>query len=103
MHTVILGLAGALAIISIVAFFQLTWGWLDMPLLADVPTLERGAPRVSVVIAARDEERHIGAALAGLLQQAYPDFELIVVDDRSTDGTRGILANIARAEPRLRV
>lgn len=46
-------------------------------------------PFVSVVIAARDEEQHIGPCLDSLSTQTYPDdrFEVIVVDDDSNDGT----------------
>ncbi len=45
------------------------------------------SPRVSIVIPARNEERYVGRALDAALRQDYPDFEVIVVDDGSTDGT----------------
>lgn len=60
-------------------------------------------PSVSVVIAARDEERGIEAALRSVLAQDHPRMEVTVVDDRSTDGTPAVLARLAAAEPRLRV
>lgn len=44
-------------------------------------------PRVSVVVAARDEARDVGAAVASRLADDYPELELILVDDRSSDGT----------------
>lgn len=44
-------------------------------------------PAVSVVIPARNEERDIAATLQALGRQDYPDFEVIVVDDQSADGT----------------
>lgn len=72
--------------------------------LADqVPRPPDGAPRVSVVVAARDEARGIEAALRSMLAQDYPDLEVVVVDDRSTDDTPAILARLAAEEPRLRV
>lgn len=52
-------------------------------------------PRVSIVVPARNEEHNIGRCLAGLTAQDYPDFEVLVVDDRSEDGT----AAVVRAHP----
>lgn len=69
------------------------------------PTDARRAalPRVSVVVAARDEQRHIGAAMRSLLRLDYPDLEVIAVNDRSTDATGAILDELAAADARLRV
>jgi chlorobactene glucosyltransferase len=61
------------------------------------------APCVSVVVPARNEERVIERCVRSLLAQRYPDFEVIVLDDRSTDGTPAILAGLAAADQRLRV
>jgi cellulose synthase/poly-beta-1,6-N-acetylglucosamine synthase-like glycosyltransferase len=61
------------------------------------------APLVSVITAARNEERNIREALASLLALAYPNFELIVVDDRSEDGTGAILERMAAESPALQV
>ena len=60
-------------------------------------------PRVSVVIPARNEERGIEEAVRSQLAQDYPDLEVIVVEDRSTDSTRRILERVAREDARLRV
>ena len=60
-------------------------------------------PRVSIIIPARNEERSIEAAVRSQLAQKYPDFEVIVVDDQSTDRTGEILARLAKENPRLRV
>lgn len=63
-----------------------------------------GAPRVSIVLAGKDEEDNIEACVRTLLDQDYPNFELIVVDDRSTDRTPAILARLAAEYPdRLQV
>ena len=60
-------------------------------------------PSVSVIAAARNEQRDIEIAVASLLQLDYSDFEVIVVDDRSTDNTAAILDRMARQHDRLHV
>ena len=61
------------------------------------------APRVSVLVAAKDEEANIAACVRSFLDQDYPDFEVIVINDRSTDRTGEILAALEREHPnRLR-
>jgi chlorobactene glucosyltransferase len=59
-------------------------------------------PRVSVCIPARNEERNIRACVEAMLSQDYPDLEVIVLDDRSTDATPEILAELAARDSRLR-
>ena len=61
------------------------------------------APRVSVVIPARNEERNIDRCVRSVLATHYPSLEVIVVDDHSTDATRDLARAIARDDPRLRV
>jgi glycosyltransferase involved in cell wall biosynthesis len=60
-------------------------------------------PKVSIIVPARNEERNIREAIQSLLALDYPDYELIVVNDRSNDRTGEILAEIAREHPNLRV
>ncbi|HEX8728611.1 MAG TPA: glycosyltransferase family 2 protein [Ktedonobacterales bacterium] len=61
-------------------------------------------PEVSVIVPARDEERNIRRCVESLLAQDHPSFEVIVVDDGSTDATPDILAHLQRASAgRLRV
>jgi chlorobactene glucosyltransferase len=61
-----------------------------------------GLPVLSIVVPARNEERQIETCVRSLLAQRYPDFEVIVVDDCSTDGTASILETIAEKDARVR-
>jgi chlorobactene glucosyltransferase len=64
------------------------------------PDARRGsgvAPRISILIPARDEARAVGGTILAALNQDYPDHEVILVNDRSTDDTRA-LAEAAAAE-----
>lgn len=60
-------------------------------------------PRVSVLIPARNEEENVEACVRSLLAQEYPDYEVIVLDDHSTDGTGEVLARLGEQFPNLRV
>lgn len=59
-------------------------------------------PRVSVLLTAYNRESYVGAAIESVLAQTCGDFELIICDDRSTDGTADIVADYARREARIR-
>jgi chlorobactene glucosyltransferase len=59
------------------------------------------APLISVCIPARNEERNIRACVEAVLAQDYSDLEVIVLDDRSSDETPSILAEIASRDSRL--
>jgi glycosyltransferase involved in cell wall biosynthesis len=59
-------------------------------------------PRLSVVIPACNEAANLESAAATLLQQDYPDLEIILVDDRSTDDTGELIDRLAHEDPRIR-
>jgi len=60
-------------------------------------------PMVSILVPARNEEKNIGKCIQSLLAQDYPSFEVLVLDDQSTDGTLAILRKIADSQPKLKV
>ena len=60
-------------------------------------------PRLSVVVAAKDEQENIEACVDSMLRQDYPNFEMIVVNDRSSDRTAAIAERLAASDPRLRL
>src|SRR5271168_5059853 len=77
-------------------------GMARLPWLSDVSPLSSGsAAMISVIFAARDEAEKLPAAIATLLAQDYPRFEVIAVNDRSTDATPGILRELERANRNL--
>ncbi|MGH3637866.1 MAG: glycosyltransferase [Mycobacterium sp.] len=60
-----------------------------------------GSPRVSVCIPAYQAERHLQATLESILAQDVDGLEIVVIDNNSSDGTRGILDRVH--DPRVRV
>src|SRR5690242_9290742 len=56
-------------------------------------------PKVSVILPAYNVEKYIADAVNSILLQSFGDFELLVIDDGSTDNTRGIVQSIN--DPRL--
>jgi glycosyltransferase involved in cell wall biosynthesis len=58
-------------------------------------------PKLSVIVPACNEAATLEAAVASLRAQTYPNLELVVVDDRSTDGTGEIVDRIAAQDPRV--
>jgi glycosyltransferase involved in cell wall biosynthesis len=60
------------------------------------------SPAVSVLMPAYNAERYLEEAVESILAQTYKDFEFLIIDDGSTDGTRGILERFAARDPRVR-
>lgn len=58
-------------------------------------------PRISVVMAVWNSERHLREAIDSVLAQSISDFELLIVDDNSTDSTPAILAHYAAQDGRV--
>jgi glycosyltransferase involved in cell wall biosynthesis len=83
---------------------------LGMPHVADItkpewdrkPATANGEPKVSIVVPARNEAEHIRETLVGLMALDYPNYEVIAVNDRSTDATGQIMSEVAVAA-RLKV
>jgi chlorobactene glucosyltransferase len=73
------------------------------PALATIPPADPHSHRVSVVIPARNEAATIETVVRSALASAHGDFEVIVVDDRSTDETASIVSRLAGHDPRLRL
>lgn len=71
--------------------------------LYQVPPLPNKAPGpISVLIPARNEESAIGDAIAAVLASNGVEFELLILDDHSTDKTAQIIDTISASDPRVR-
>lgn len=102
--SILLWLGLAILIIYAILGLDLVIGNRSVRLLREVtPDPEDTLPRVSIIVAARNEERKILEALNSLLSLTYPDYEMIVVDDRSDDRTGPFLDGLATIVARLRV
>jgi hypothetical protein len=71
--------------------------WLSAMAPIDSPD----APLISIIFAARDEAEKLPAAIATMLAQDYPHFEVVAVNDRSTDRTPAILREFERSNRKL--
>ena len=58
-------------------------------------------PTVSIVLPAYNCERYLRESIDSILRQTYSDYELIIVNDGSTDGTQAIIDRYAAADPRI--
>lgn len=59
-------------------------------------------PTISVVMPAYNCARYVGLAIESILAQTEPDFEFIIIDDASTDGSVDIVARYAAKDSRIR-
>lgn len=93
-------------VFSILAFYLIVW-FRTNPRNSKPPVVKgrdnsrakRRIPNVSVIVPARNEQRNIRRCVISLLEQDYDSFEVIVVDDGSTDETPCILDEIAHQHP----
>jgi chlorobactene glucosyltransferase len=73
-----------------------------LPSLPSSTIADRDLPFVSILVPARNEELKIGRCIQSLLEQDYPNFEIIIIDDRSTDRTGEIIQSFADQDRRIK-
>ena len=94
-------------ILALAWFSRIVEAALGMPSVADVsrpqwdrnPVLAAGNPWVSIIVPARNEQETIEQALRTLLALDYDNYEVIAVNDRSTDRTGEIMERLAGERP----
>ena len=95
-------------IISILGGVFSTWIYLLLfmiksitmsPRLEFIENVEKKFPKVSIILPARNEEKHIRHCIDSLLKQDYSDFEIILVNDESTDKTLEIMKEFEKSCP----
>ncbi|MGO9402316.1 MAG: glycosyltransferase [Terriglobales bacterium] len=90
-------------ILALAWFSRIVEAAFGMPRIADItqpewdrkPATATGDPRVSIIVPARNEEEHIRDTLLQLLALDYSNYEIIAVNDRSTDRTGQIMDEVA--------
>jgi len=90
-------------VLAVAWFSRIVDAALGMPRVADIccgewdrnPVSPSGNPRVSIIVPARNEEESIEQALTQLLALDYDNYEIVAVNDRSTDRTGEIMENLA--------
>ncbi len=96
----------AAGILALAWFSRVVEAAFGMPRIADIarpewdrkPATPNGEPRVSIIVPARNEEEHIRETLVQLLGLDYSNYEIIAVNDRSTDRTGQIMDEVAACE-----
>jgi hypothetical protein len=98
-----------LAVFSLLIFLFWLFTGLDfiygvffkIPVLRKTRAVAGPLPKVSIIFSARNEEKTVGPALRSMLAQDYPEYEVIALNDRSTDGTLAVMESLAC--PRLKI
>ncbi len=92
----------AIALVWLRRHFALNRAGSDPVLRPEDAALPGPLPSLSVLVAGKEEETNIGACLAGLAAQNYPNIEIIAINDRSQDRTGEIIDSFAARDPRIR-
>ena len=93
--------SGALLVMLLIALHNLRYFPRLTPPTVTLPA--KNYPPVSILIPARNEAETIGLSVRALLAQRYPHFEVLVLDDHSTDATAHVATSAAGGDPRFRL
>jgi len=94
---ILIGICGAWVVLikSMIESFRLT------PYLDKFENKSKTTPKVSIILPARNEEDFIRGCLDSLINQDYPNYEIIVIDDSSNDSTGEIISEYAKKNSKI--
>lgn len=94
---ILIGVCGAwiFLIKSMITSFRLT------PYLDKFEKIKHHTPKVSIILPARNEEEFLAKCLDSLIDQDYQDYEIIAIDDSSTDSTGKIISEYAKQNSKI--
>ncbi len=95
-------------LLGVAWFSRVVEAGLGMPKIPDIaqPAWDRWpetSPRISVIVPAKNEESTIAGVLRGMLAMDYPNYEVLAIDDRSTDQTGARMDDVAASEASARL
>src|SRR5262249_19239766 len=93
------------AIIFLVGLIIIYWihNQYHLDIVVEPSAPPQNGAMISICVPARNEQQNIRSCVEAILAQTYPNFEVIVVDDRSTDETPEILHNLAARNDKLKI
>ncbi len=94
----------ALLVLLLVLLFLLRWiDWAAARRVVAAPTADAAElPRISIIVPCFNAARALETSIPKILQQDYPDFQIILVNENSEDDTADVIKRLAQSDPRVR-